>query len=220
MSLITDDPEDSPRHCATKHHRHRHHGTSISGRSRLLIAALSASTSLIALAIVLWLTLRPSSPRFTLLAASMSGPNATLGRLDAAFVAHNPNARAAALYDRLQARAFYGSAGVSQYQLVSPLPPFEQTQGDVVLSASMTSSAAPVSAQSSVETAAADKRSMTTTLLRVRVEGQLRWKVASWVSGGRSIAAECVVLVVPQQSPSQLSWAVVVQGSQCATTLQ
>uniref|UniRef100_A0ACD5Y0D0 Uncharacterized protein n=1 Tax=Avena sativa TaxID=4498 RepID=A0ACD5Y0D0_AVESA len=219
MSLITDDPEDSPRHCATKHHHH-HHGTSISGRSRLLIAALSASASVIALAIVLWLNLRPSSPRFTLLAASMSGANATLGRLDAAFVAHNPNARAAALYDRLQARASYGSAGVSQSQLVSPLPPFEQTQGDVVLSASLTSSAAAVSAQSSVETAAVGERSMTTTLLRVRVEGQLRWKVASWVSGGRSLAAECVVLVVPQQSPSQLSWTVVVQGSQCATTLQ
>ncbi|XP_044416952.1 NDR1/HIN1-like protein 26 [Triticum aestivum] len=206
MSRITDDPEHSPRDCATKH---RHHHSA--GRRRLLIGALSAAASLLALAIILWLTLRPSSPRFTLLAATATAtaPNATAGgivRLDAAFVAHNPNARAAALYDRLQARASY--AGV-QLAATAPLPPFQQAQGDAVLTASLSASSAAASA---AETAEAGR---TTLLLRLRVEGQLRWKVSAWVSGNRALAAECVAVVVP----SQLT-AVVVQGSQCATTLQ
>ncbi|KAF7086409.1 hypothetical protein CFC21_089697 [Triticum aestivum] len=204
MSRITDDPEHSPRDCATKH---RHHHSA--GRRRLLIGALSAAASLLALAIILWLTLRPSSPRFTLLAATVTAPNATSGgivRLDAAFVAHNPNARAAALYDRLQARASY--VGV-QLAAAAPLPPFQQPQGDAVLTASLSSSSAVAPA---AETAEAGR---TTLLLRLRVEGQLRWKVSAWVSGSRALAAECVAVVVP----SQLT-AVVVQGSQCATTLQ
>ncbi|XP_044953521.1 NDR1/HIN1-like protein 26 [Hordeum vulgare subsp. vulgare] len=204
MSRITDDPEHSPRDCATKH---RHHNSA--GRRRLLIGALSAAASLLALAIILWLTLRPSSPRFTLLAATATAPNATAGgivRLDAAFVAHNPNAHAAVLYDRLQAHASY--AGV-QLAAAAPLPPFQQAQGDAVLTASLSASSA---AASLAETAEAGRATL---LLRLRVEGQLRWKVAAWVSGSRALAAECVAVVVP----SQLT-AVVVQGSQCATTLE
>ncbi|CAM0957697.1 unnamed protein product [Alopecurus aequalis] len=225
MSLITDDPDESPRHCAAKHRHHHHHGTGCriggTGRRRLLIAASSATTSLIALAIILWLTLRPSSPRFTLLAATVSGPNATttagIVRLDAAFVAHNPNARATALYDRLQLRASYGAgSGVVSQLAAAPLPPFEQTEGDIVLSATL----APTASVSAVAEAEAEGGRSTTTLLRLRVEGQLRWKVAAWVSGKRAIVAECVAVVVLQPSPVQPSRAVVVQGSQCATTIQ
>uniref|UniRef100_A0ACD5VRS2 Uncharacterized protein n=1 Tax=Avena sativa TaxID=4498 RepID=A0ACD5VRS2_AVESA len=219
MSLITDDPDDSPRHCATKHHHHHHHRAGcvrFSGtrRRRLLIAASSAVTSIIVLAIILWLTLRPSAPRFSLLAATaaVAGPNATgIAQLDAAFVAHNPNARAVALYDRLQLRASYAGG-----QLAAATEPFEQTQGDVVLTAllSSSSSAAPSAAMDVGEKAAGGQ---STQLLKLRVEGHLRWKVAAWVSGRRTLAADCVAVVVLQPSQSR---AVVVQGSQCATTLQ
>jgi hypothetical protein len=171
-----------------------------------------ASSSLVALVIILWLTLRPSAPHFSLLAATATASNGTLARLDAALVAHNPNARAAALYDHLVIQASYG-AGV---QLAAAAQPFEQTQGDVVLSASLASSAEPA-AVSAVE--AETESGRPTTLLRLRVEGQLRWKVASWVSGRRALAAQCVAVVVLQPA-QQLSRAVVVQGSQCATTLQ
>jgi hypothetical protein len=209
MSLITDDPNHSPRHCAAKHH-HRAGCGRFSGTAwrRLLMA----SSSLVALVIILWLTLRPSAPHFSLLAATATASNGTLARLDAALVAHNPNARAAALYDHLVIQASYG-AGV---QLAAAAQPFEQTQGDVVLSASLASSAEPA-AVSAVE--AETESGRPTALLRLRVEGQLRWKVASWVSGRRALAAQCVAVVVLQPA-QQLSRAVVVQGSQCATTLQ
>jgi hypothetical protein len=221
MSLITDDPDESPRHCATKrHHHHHHHGSGCgqfggTRRRRLLIAASSAATSIIALAIILWLTLRPSAPKFSLLAATAEvvGPNATgISRLDAAFVVHNPNARAAALYDRLQLRASYANV-----QLAAAAESFEQTQGDVVLSASLSSSSSvdPAATMDVGETAASGR---STLLLRLRVEGHLRWKVAAWVSGRRALVAECVAIVMLQ--PSQPRAVVVqVQGSQCATTL-
>ncbi|KAM3254793.1 hypothetical protein ACQJBY_048329 [Aegilops geniculata] len=207
MSLITDDPDRSPRDCATKRHHHHHHSGGWRQR-RLLIAASSGAVSLLALCIILWLTLRPSAPRFTLLAATATSSNASTGgglvRLDAALMAHNPNARAAALYDGLRARASY--AGF-QLATAGPLPPFQQAQGDAVLSASL-SSAAEASAEE-----AADGQSPA--LLRLRIEGRLRWKVAAWVSGKRAFAAECVA-VAP---PSQLR-AVVVQGTECAVTIE
>ncbi|KAI4992166.1 hypothetical protein ZWY2020_046658 [Hordeum vulgare] len=208
MSLITDDPDRSPRDCATKRHHHHHHHSGGWRRRRLLIAASSGAASLLALCMILWLTLRPSAPRFTLLAATATPSNASTGgglvRLDAALMAHNPNARAAALYDGLRARASYADF---QLATAGPLPPFQQAQGDAVLSASLTS-AAEASAEE-----AADGRSPG--LLRLRIEGRLRWKVAAWVSGGRTLAAVCVAVVAPSQLRT-----FVVQGTQCAITIE
>uniref|UniRef100_M8CBC1 Late embryogenesis abundant protein LEA-2 subgroup domain-containing protein n=1 Tax=Aegilops tauschii TaxID=37682 RepID=M8CBC1_AEGTA len=202
MSLITDDPDRSPRDCATKRHHHHHSGGW--RQRRLLIAAAAGGGA----PIILWLTLRPSAPRFTLLAATATSSNASTGgglvHLDAALMAHNPNARAAALYDSLRARASY--AGF-QLATAGPLPPFQQAQGDAVLSASL-SSAAEASAEE-----AADGRSPA--LLRLRIEGRLRWEVAAWVSGERALAAECVAVAAPAQLR-----AVVVQGTEGAVTIQ
>lgn len=191
MSLITDDPGESPRDCATKHHHRR------GRRRRVVIAVSSATASLVSLSIILWLTLRPSSPTFSLLAATVVSSNATTTLIvDAAFVAHNPNARAAALYDRLQLHV--QAAGI-QLAAASPILPFQQSQGDVVISA-QAAAAAP-----------AIEGTTAPLLLRLRVEGQLRWKVAAWVSASHVITADCVA-VVPLRT-------VVAQGSQCATTL-
>ncbi|KAM3193293.1 hypothetical protein ACQJBY_070093 [Aegilops geniculata] len=205
MSRITDDPDSAPRDWAAR--RHHHH--SRRNRRRLLIAAASAVALLLAMAIILWLTLRPSSPRFRLLSATAS-TNAMGGMvgtvlLDAAIVAHNPNAHAVALYDGLRARASY--AGL-QLAAAAPIPPFQQARGDIVLSAALSSSS------SGAEETTAGGRSPT--LLTLRLEGRLRWKVAVWVSGSRTLAAECVAAAV---SPSQLR-AVVVQDCQCATTIE
>ncbi|KAM3193291.1 hypothetical protein ACQJBY_070091 [Aegilops geniculata] len=205
MSLITDDPDRAPRDCAAAR-RHQ----SGRRRRRLLIAAASAVALLLAIAIILWLTLRPSSPRFRLLAATAS-TNATGGMgtvlLDVSLVAHNPNAHALALYDGLRARASY--VGL-QLAAAAPIPPFQQAQGNVVISASLSSSS------SAAEETTAGGRSPPSVLLTLRVEGQLRWKVSVWVSGSRPVAAECVAAAV---SPSQLR-AVVVQDCQCATTIE
>ena len=202
MSLITDDPDRAPRDC-TAARRHQ----SGRRRRRLLIVAASAVALLLALAIILWLTLRPSSPRFRLLTATAS-TNATGGMgtvlLVASLVAHNPNAHALALYDGLRARASYTGL---QLAAAAPIPPFQQAQGDVKLSATLLSSSA-------AEETMAGERSPA--LLTLRLEGRLRWKVAVWVSGSRTLAAECVAAAV---SPSQLR-AVVVQDCQCATTIE
>jgi hypothetical protein len=204
MSLITDDPDRAPRDCAAarRHHSGRR-------RRRLLIVAASAVALLLAMAIILcWLTLRPSSPRFRLLSATAS-TNATgaMGTvlLDAALVAHNPNAHAVALYDGLRARASY--VGL-QLAAAAPIPPFQQAQGDVMLSAALS-----LSSSVADETTAGEQ---SPALLTLRVEGRLRWKVVVWVSGSLTLAAECVAAAV---SPSQLR-AVVVQGCQCTTTIE
>lgn len=210
MSLITDDPEESPRDCSRSRKHHHHHGSSSrsSGR-RALIAASSTVASLLSLAFILWLTLRPASPHFSLLAATATATatnNASVIIVDAAFTARNPNANAAALYDQLQASASYAGVPLGAG---APLPPLEQPEGDVVLSALLTSpstTAVAVGGQA---------------LLRVRIEGQLRWKVAAWVSGRHGLAVDCIAAVLLRPSPSLSPRVAVgaVQGSssQCAT---
>ncbi|KAL6629663.1 hypothetical protein ACP70R_029428 [Stipagrostis hirtigluma subsp. patula] len=220
MSLITDDPDESPRDCSRKRHHHHHGGSGCGGsrrRRRALIAASSTVASLLSLSIILWLTLRPSSPRFSLLAATARAAdnNASVILVDAAFAAHNPNARATALYDQLRATATYGGVPLSAG---APLPPLEQPeagQGDALVSALLTSTAAAAPAGDVAVGARA--------LLRVRLEGQLRWKVAAWVSGRHGLTVDCVAAVLLQPSPSsglapRVADAVgAVQGSQCAT---
>lgn len=217
MSLITDDPDDSPRDCSSR--KHHHHGSSAGsrGRRRALIAASSAVASLLSLAFILWLTLRPASPRFSLIAATatatdLSLPNATVV-IDAAFTARNPNAHAAALYDRLQlASASYAGVPLTA---AAPLPPFDQLpQGDVVVSASLSS---PVARAAGVVAGTTGGRA----LLRLGIEGQLRWKVAAWVSGRHALSVDCVAAVLLQPSPSSPRAVLgVVQGSPCAATVQ
>ncbi|PAN03510.1 hypothetical protein PAHAL_1G000400 [Panicum hallii] len=208
MSLITGDPEQSPRDCSRSR-------SSSSGKHRrlcrVLIAASSTVASLASLALILWLTLRPSSPRFSLLAATATlddDASAATIIVDAALIAHNPNAHATALYGQLRASASYAGVPLGAG---APLPALEQPdQGDAVLSALLTSSTSP----SWSWRPAPGRRA----LLRVRIEGQLRWKVASWVSGRHGLTVDCVAAVVPssagQQQQQQVSSS---SPSQCAT---
>lgn len=100
MSLIMDDPEQSPRDCSRKRNSGRN-------RKRWMLIAAASSTSLILLAIIIYLWLsRPSSsqPHFSLLAATVRVTSVIV--VDAAFTASNPNA----IYDELRLSASY--AGV------------------------------------------------------------------------------------------------------------
>ena len=205
MSLISGDPEEqSPRDCSRSRssssakHRRR--------RCRVLIATSSTVASLASLALILWLTLRPSSPRFSLLAATATvhddDASATIV-VDAALTAHNPNAHATALYGQLRASASYAGVPLGAG---APLPPLEQPdQGDAVLSALLTSSTSRRPAPGG------------RALLRVRIEGQLRWKVASWVSGRHGLTVDCVAAVVPSSAGAGKQQQAGSSSSQCAT---
>ena len=227
MSLITGDPEDSPRDCSRsssrphKHHHH-HHGNR---RRRALVAVCSTVASLLSLALILWLTLRPSSPSFSLLAATATVANASAGAatiitVDAALTAHNPNASATALYDQLQATASYAGVPLGAAAPLMPTP-LEQPEGDVVLSAMLTSNSAAGSWRSP---SSPPERA----LLRVRIQGQLRWKVSAWVSATHGLTVDCIAAVLLQAPaiplpPGQLQEqgsSFPSQSSQCATHVQ
>ncbi|XP_052142209.1 NDR1/HIN1-like protein 26 [Oryza glaberrima] len=213
MSLITD---ESPRDCSSYKHQHHHraiHGRRISRRA--LVVASSAVVSLASLSLILWLVLRPSPPRFSLLAATTTAnDSASVVAINAAFAARNPNSHAAVLYDRLQASASYAGLPLTA---PSPLiPPFlpQQGQGDAMLSASLTSPPAAA--------AVAGGRA----LLRLRVEGQLRWKVAAWVTGRHALTVDCIAVVELQPTPTPSPSAIVgvlqpqdQAGSRCSTTV-
>uniref|UniRef100_A0A0D9VB07 Late embryogenesis abundant protein LEA-2 subgroup domain-containing protein n=1 Tax=Leersia perrieri TaxID=77586 RepID=A0A0D9VB07_9ORYZ len=206
MSLITDDPNESPRDCSRKIRHHQYQHGPRWWRRRGVVAAASAVASMASLSLILWLVLRPSNPRFTLLAAT-STSNASVAIINAAFAARNPNAHAAALYDGLQARASYAGLPLTA---PSPLPPLDQPpqQGDAVLSASLSSPPAAA--------AVAGGRA----LVRLRLEGQLRWKVAAWVTARRALTVDCIaVLELQQPTPTAVVGLLQPQPQGCATTL-
>ncbi|CAD6248532.1 unnamed protein product [Miscanthus lutarioriparius] len=220
MSLITGDPEDSPRDCSRsssrphKHHHH-HHGNR---RRRALIAVCSTVASLLSLALILWLTLRPSSPSFSLLAATATVANASAGAatiitVDAALTAHNPNARATALYDQLQATAPYAGVPLGAAD-AHALRAARGRRGSVGHAHVQLRRGSWRSPSSPPERA----------LLRVRIQGLLRWKV----SATHGLTVDCIAAVLLQAPaiplpPGQLQEqgsSFPSQSSQCATHVQ
>ncbi|GJN18734.1 hypothetical protein PR202_gb05928 [Eleusine coracana subsp. coracana] len=167
MSLITVDPDKSPRDCTRKRH-------GSSRRKRAVIIAASTTLLVLGIIILLWLTLllRPSNPpHFSLLAATVTASDN--GSVIVIFSVGNPNAHAAALYEQLQVNASF--AGIP---LGGSLPPLEQqaAEGDVLMSALLKSS----SSSSSPATT------------EVKKDGAVRWKVANWwVSGRHALAVVC-----------------------------
>lgn len=165
--------------------RQHHHGgggsSSSSRRRQVLIVASSTVASLLSLALILWLALRPSNPSFSLLAATATVATAS----DNASSSAGAVVVDAALYDQLQVSVSY--AGVALGAGV-PLPPLEQLDAsDQVLAATLTSS---WSWRPSAPGGQA--------LLRVCVQGQLRWRVAAWVSGRHGLTVDCIAAVVLQ----------------------
>ncbi|CAM0147394.1 unnamed protein product [Urochloa decumbens] len=204
MSLITDDPEQqSPRDCS----RSRSSSSAGGKHCHRRRAAIAVSSTTVALALILWLTLRPpSSPRFSLLAATatVAGNNTSAAII---VTAHNPNARATALYGQLRASGSYAGVPLAAG---APLQALEQPSDDAVFSAALTSAAWSWRPSSAAP-------GMLVLLLRVRVEGQLRWKVAAWVSGRHGLTVECVAAMVPSSSAGPGQQQGSSSHSQCAT---
>ncbi|CAK8535441.1 unnamed protein product [Lathyrus sativus] len=154
-----------------------------------------------------WIILRPTNPRFTLqdirviafnLTTTGEPPSLTIPTLNtvtltiqATLSSLNPNSKIGIYYIKLDAYASYRGQQIS---LPIGLPETYQSHGDIsIWSPMLYGLAVPVSPYLS-EILRQDLTSGGV-LVDVKVNGRVRWKVGTWVSGGYHIDVNCPAFI-------------------------
>ncbi|KAG1354756.1 NDR1/HIN1-like protein 26 [Cocos nucifera] len=203
----------SPKDCSKK-------GFHINKLSKKLLYTLSTLLlSIVSAAFLIWLILHPSKPEFSLrdtslYELSLSSPHLLNSTIQTTIVSKNPNNRVGIYYDQLRVYAAYKGQQITADSL---LPPFYQGHQDSnLLSASLHGTGMPVAPSFGYEVG----RDQTAgrLYLGLRLDGQLRWKVGTWVSGRYRFDVDCmaVIAIRPGDTSGLLGS---VQGNQCSTTV-
>ncbi|WOL18795.1 NDR1/HIN1-like protein 12 [Canna indica] len=147
--------------------------------------------------LIIWLSLRPSMPKFYLQDASIYQFNLTAGTnlltttMQVTIPSRNPNDRIGVYYGNLDAYAVYKG---EQITAPTALPPGYQGHGDVVVwSPYLYGASVPVAPYLSVALQKDDTAGLL--MINVKVEGNIRWKVGSWTSGHYRLRANCPVFL-------------------------
>ena len=150
--------------------------------------------------LIIWLALRPTKPKFYLQDASVyafnvsSPDNLLSSTIQVTISTHNPNARVGIYYDRVDVFASY------KYQQITPVttvPPFYQGQNDVDLwSPYLYAVSVPVAPH--LAEAISQDQSSGFLLVHVKIEGRIRWKMGSWVSGHYDLFVTCPAFLSSQ----------------------
>ncbi|KAJ0973350.1 hypothetical protein J5N97_021309 [Dioscorea zingiberensis] len=145
--------------------------------------------------LVVWLSLRPTKPRFLLENANVLQFNLSSSTLSSiiqlTISSHNPNDHVGIYYDTLNVHISYKS---QQITLPSSLPPIYQGHGDVdAWSPFLYGDTIPI-APFLCEAITQDE-SAGLLLLFIKIDGRLRWKVGSWISGHYHLYVNCPALL-------------------------
>lgn len=142
--------------------------------------------------LLVWLILRPTKPHFvlqdaTVYAFNLTAPNFLTATLQITLSSRNPNGRIGVYYDRLDVYAAYHSQQITP---ATRLPASYQGHKDItVWSPFLYGSAVPV-APYLAESLNHDQLTGTV-LINVRVDGRVKWKVGTFVSGSYHLYANC-----------------------------
>lgn len=203
----------SPKHCAK-------HGLNVPKNYKKLFYSLSTFLLFIlSLIILIWLILRPTKPQFYLKQAdiyqlNLSGPHLLNSSIQITLVSKNPNKRVGVFYDQLQAYASYKG---QQITLHASLPPFYQGHEDSnFMTASLLGDSVPVAPSFGYEVGR-DQLSGKL-VLGLKLNGRLRWKVGTWVSGRYHFNVDCVAIMPLGQNPVSAPMSSK-QGAQCSTSV-
>uniref|UniRef100_A0A0E0MCP0 Late embryogenesis abundant protein LEA-2 subgroup domain-containing protein n=1 Tax=Oryza punctata TaxID=4537 RepID=A0A0E0MCP0_ORYPU len=163
---------------------------------RRLLAILFGLALIVAIiALIVYLVLRPTHPRFFLQDATLRqldlSNSSTSGVLSTTIqvtiASRNPNDRVGVYYDRLDV---YASYKYQQITLAASLPPVYQGHGDVdVWSPVLTGPNVPFAPY--LGDALAKDVAAEYLILQVKIDGRVRWKVGSWISGHYHLFVTC-----------------------------
>ncbi|XP_074587538.1 NDR1/HIN1-like protein 26 [Curcuma longa] len=198
-------------------------------KKKLLYCLASLLATLLSLFFLVWFILHPSKPEFYLKDASVfqlslvaPAPAAALPRflnstILTTIVSRNPNARVGIYYDHLRAYAAYKGEQITGDVV---LPPFYQGHQDVnVLSAALRGAGLPVAPSFGYEVER-DQKTTGKMSLELRMDGRLRWKVGTWVSGAYRVDVDCVAVMLFRSTADSDSGPMgLVQASQCSANI-
>ncbi|KAK7312676.1 hypothetical protein VNO77_36735 [Canavalia gladiata] len=169
---------------------------------RRIVGAIVAFIVLILLIIFLiWIILRPTKPRFIIQDATLytfnfsstspsvtsPTPNILTLTMQVTLAAHNPNHRIGIYYHNLYAYASYRNQQIS---LATSIPNTYQGHKDFTIwSPFIYGNAVPVSPF--LLSALQLDQSTGTVLVNVKVNGRVKWKVGTWISGRYHIYVNC-----------------------------
>ncbi|NP_001267966.2 hypothetical protein VitviT2T_025479 [Vitis vinifera] len=203
----------SPKHCADK-------GLNIDKfYKKLYWSGFTFLFSVLSLILLVWLILHPTKPEFSLKEAdiyqlNLSGPHLLNSSIQLTLLSKNPNTKVGIYYDMVQVYASYKG---QQITVDTSLPPFYQGHEESnLLTASLVGTALPVAPSFGYEVG----RDQTAgkLVLSLKLDGRVRWKVGTWVSGRYRLNVNCVAVMAfgPSIPSGPLSSK---EGTQCSTTV-
>jgi Late embryogenesis abundant protein len=165
----------------------------IKKKYRKILIALGIFIILVLLTVlIVWLTLRPTKPHYSLqdlivYNLNLTGSTFLSTTLQATLKSHNPNDRIGIYYDKLDVYAVYKG---QQITIPTGLPTQYQGHDDIsVYSPYMYGTDVPLAPYLTM--ALNQDQAAGYVLIGVRVHGRLRWKVGTWISGNYHIDVNC-----------------------------
>ncbi|KAL5763681.1 hypothetical protein ACOSQ2_016275 [Xanthoceras sorbifolium] len=160
----------------------------------ILYGVIAFIVAVLLVIFLFWIITRPTKPTFvlqdaTLYAFNLSAtpPNTLMTDIQVTISSRNPNQRIGVYYEKLDVYASYRN---QQITLPTSLPVTYQGHKDVnVWSPYLYGDAVPVSPY--VTTALCQDMNTGMVLINIKVDGKVKWKVGSWVSGKYHLNANC-----------------------------
>lgn len=161
---------------------------------RTLFAGTLIFLFLVLLAILLiWAILRPTKPTFVLQDATVfafnvsSPPNLLSTNIQITIASRNPNGKIGIYYDRLEVYATYHD---QQITLRTAIPPSYQGHKEVTIwSPFVYANLAPVAPYNGL--ALAQDQAAGVVVLMIRIDGRVRWKVGTLITGRYHLYVRC-----------------------------
>ncbi|CDP06858.1 unnamed protein product [Coffea canephora] len=159
---------------------------------RLFVALLAFIILILFIILLVWLILRPTKPHFllqdaTVYAFNVSAPNLLTSNFQITLSSRNPNDRIGISYDRLDAYASYRG---QQITLPTLLPSTYQGHKDItVWSPFLYGNSVPIAPY--YTDALTQDQFAGTVLINIKVNGRVRWKVGTFISGRYHLYVNC-----------------------------
>ncbi|KAK6131607.1 hypothetical protein DH2020_034621 [Rehmannia glutinosa] len=146
--------------------------------------------------LIIWAILQPKKPRFTLQDATIfnlnvSAPNVISTTVQVTINSRNPNSRIGIYYDKLGVYANYHNQQITYYTVI---PPVYQGHKDVnVWSPFIYGNNVPVAPYNGI--ALSQDQSSGGIRMTIKINGRVKWKVGTFVSGRYHIHVTCPVYI-------------------------
>ncbi|CAO2825212.1 unnamed protein product [Amaranthus hypochondriacus] len=159
---------------------------------RIIVGFVTFIVLVLLVIFIIWLVLRPTKPRFilqdaTIYAFNLTTPNLLTATFQVTISSRNPNNRIGVYYERLDVYASYHN---QQITLPTRLPFAYQGHKDITIwSPFLYGNSVPIAPYlgSSLQL----DQNAGLVFMNIKVNGRVKWKVGTWVSGKYHFNANC-----------------------------